>query len=90
MKLTDYRLSDIDDDVRSVAASALLPITDTLATTLSQDELEKLVDTLWDCLAGDSDELGSSTGAIMDLLGALINRIQVIDIMSSPDREDGP
>jgi TATA-binding protein-associated factor len=33
------------------------------------EELENLFDTLWDCLSGDTDELGSSTGAVMDLLG---------------------
>jgi TATA-binding protein-associated factor len=62
-------LRDVDDDVRTVAASALTPITDTLATSLSHDELCSVVDTLWDCLAEGGDDLGSSTGAVMDLLG---------------------
>lgn len=70
-KLTD-RLRDADDDVRSVAASTLVPITDTLATKLSESELSTLFDTLWDCLVADTDELGSSTGAVMDLLGESI------------------
>jgi hypothetical protein len=30
-----------------------------------------VVDTLWDCLAEGGDDLGSSTGAVMDLLGEL-------------------
>lgn len=47
----------------------MLPITGTLAAKLPQDELSKLFDTLWDCLTADTDELGSSTGAVMDLLG---------------------
>jgi TATA-binding protein-associated factor len=64
-------MRDTDDDVRSVAASTLLPITDTLAAALPQAELAALLNTLWDCLTEDTDELGSSTAAIMDLLGEL-------------------
>lgn len=63
-------LRDVDDDVRTVAASALTPITDILATGLSHDELCSVIDTLWDCLAEGGDDLGSSTGAVMDLLGS--------------------
>jgi TATA-binding protein-associated factor len=66
---TKCRLRDVDDDVRSVAASALTPITSTLASQLPSTELSSVVDTLWDCLAEGGDELGSSTGAVMDLLG---------------------
>ena len=62
-------MRDTDDDVRSVAATTLLPITDTLASALPQDDLKALINTLWDCLTDDTDELGSSTAAIMDLLG---------------------
>lgn len=62
-------MRDVDDDVRTVAASALLPITGTLSTALAHDELCSVVDTLWDCLGEGGDDLGSSTGAVMDLLG---------------------
>jgi TATA-binding protein-associated factor len=51
----------------------MLPINETLATKLSTEELSKLFDTLWDCLAADTDELGSSTGSVMDLLGEPVN-----------------
>ncbi len=44
-------LRDQDDDVRSVAASALLPIVDQLATSLPRDQMSAVLDTLWDCLA---------------------------------------
>ena len=64
-------MRDVDDDVRTVAASALLPITDTLSTSLLHDELCSVVDTLWDCLGEGGDDLGSSTGAVMNLLGEL-------------------
>jgi TATA-binding protein-associated factor len=70
MILTDINsLRDVDDDVRTVAASALLPISTQLAATLSRKELSELMDTLWGCLAEGGDELGSSTGAVMDLIG---------------------
>jgi hypothetical protein len=62
-------LRDVDDDVRTVAASALTPVTDILASGLSHQELCSVVDTLWDCLAEGGDDLGSSIGAVMDLLG---------------------
>lgn len=67
--LTSISLRDVDDDVRTVAASALTPITDVLASDLGHEELCDVVDTLWDCLAEGGDDLGSSTGAVMDLLG---------------------
>lgn len=63
------RLRDVDDDVRAVAAAALTPITNTLAEQLPYQDLSRVVDILWDCLAEGGDELGSSTGAVMDLLG---------------------
>ena len=67
--LTRNSMADVDDDVRTVAASALLPIAGTLASALSDDELRVLLSTLWGCLEGGSDDLGSSTGAVMELLG---------------------
>ncbi|OWZ77626.1 TATA-binding protein-associated factor [Cryptococcus neoformans Bt85] len=76
-------LGDADDDVRTVAASALTPIAETLASQLPTEELAKLLQSLWDCLAEGGDELGSSTGAVMDLLGALISYSQVIALLSA-------
>jgi TATA-binding protein-associated factor len=67
--LIAVRLGDVDDDVRTVAASALMPIAPQMATRLPQDQLAKVVHALWDCLKEGGDELGSSTGAVMDLLG---------------------
>ena len=81
----DTSLRDVDDDVRTVAASALTPITDILATGLSHEELCSVVDTLWDCLAEGGDDLGSSTGAVMDLLGAMIAHPSVMEVMSEID-----
>ena len=54
---------------------ALMPIHKQVAERLSYEELSRFLDTLWDCLAAGEDELGSSTGAVMDLLGELFQRI---------------
>lgn len=69
--------------MRTVAASALTPIAETLASQLPTEELAKLLQSLWDCLAEGGDELGSSTGAVMDLLGALISYSEVIALLSA-------
>lgn len=76
---TILALRDQDDDIRSVAASALLPITSTLATL---PELPSIVETLWNCLGEGTDELGSSTAAVMDLLGAMLQYDEVITLMA--------
>lgn len=62
-------MKDSDDDVRTVAAAALVPITGLLSSTLSRKALTKLFLALWDCLKEGGDELGSSIGALLDLLG---------------------
>ncbi|GMK58346.1 hypothetical protein CspeluHIS016_0503780 [Cutaneotrichosporon spelunceum] len=72
-------LRDQDDDIRSVAATALLPITSTLVTI---PELPSIVETLWNCLGEGTDELGSSTAAVMDLLGAMLQYDEVITLMA--------
>lgn len=84
--LMRHRLGDADDDVRTVAASALIPIAETLASQLPTEELARLLQSLWDCLAEGGDELGSSTGAVMDLLGALISYSQVVALLSADNK----
>ncbi|TYJ54026.1 hypothetical protein B9479_005360 [Cryptococcus floricola] len=79
-------LGDSDDDVRTVAASALIPITSILASQLPTTDLSHLLQTLWDCLAEGGDELGSSTGAVMDLLGSLIAYPEVIALLTADDK----
>jgi TATA-binding protein-associated factor len=70
-------MRDIDDDVRTVAATTLLPIVPRLCTL---PDLPTLLNTLWTCL-DSGDDLGSSVGAVMDLLGALIAQPAVIDLI---------
>lgn len=73
-------LREADDDVRTVAASALLPAAGDLVRL---QELGDILSTLWDCLGEGTDELGSSTAAVMDLLGALLGYGDVISLMAS-------
>lgn len=64
------RLGDRDDDVRSVAASCLLPVANHLVEQIPE-MLEQVLIVLWHCLSDMKDDLSSSVGAVMDLLGTL-------------------
>jgi len=65
---TPYSLGDRNDDVRSVAASCLLPVAGHLVTQLPE-KLSRVLAVLWSCLRGMRDDLSSSVGAVMELLG---------------------
>lgn len=65
-------LGDSDDDVRAVAASCLLPIAGYLVEQIP-DTLERILLVLWRCLSDMKDDLSSSVGAVMDLLGLSIS-----------------
>ena len=64
-----HRLGDRDDDVRSVAASCLIPVATHLVRQLPTC-LSLVLAVLWDCLGDMKDDLSSSVGAVMDLLGS--------------------
>jgi hypothetical protein len=66
------RLKDADDDVRSVAASCLIPVTKVVVERLP-DQLSGIMSMLWSCLRDMKDDLGSSVGAVMELLGNALN-----------------
>ncbi|EMD34416.1 hypothetical protein CERSUDRAFT_117290 [Gelatoporia subvermispora B] len=72
-------LGDRDDDVRSVAASCLLPVAEHLVKQLPE-ELSRVLAVLWHCLSDMKDDLSSSVGAVMDLLGKLVTNDEVIQI----------
>lgn len=80
-------LADPDDDVRSAAAGALLPIADALVTRLDSAEIRDLLDHLWSVLeaaqgeGGDAD-LTASVGGVMDLLAKLVSFSAVLEILS--------
>jgi TATA-binding protein-associated factor len=67
-QLLVHRLGDRDDDVRSVAASCLIPVATHLVRQLPSC-LSLVLAVLWDCLGDMKDDLSSSVGAVMDLLG---------------------
>lgn len=71
LTLQVHRLGDRDDDVRSVAASCLIPVATHLVRQLPTC-LSLVLAVLWDCLGDMKDDLSSSVGAVMDLLGMLV------------------
>ncbi|KAK2467010.1 hypothetical protein APHAL10511_001268 [Amanita phalloides] len=75
-------LSDRDDDVRAVAASCLIPVAGHFVDQLP-DTLERVLNVLWNCLSDMKDDLSSSVGAVMDLLGKLVTYDQVIELLAS-------
>ncbi|KAF9453249.1 SNF2 superfamily chromatin remodeling protein [Macrolepiota fuliginosa MF-IS2] len=75
-------LGDRDDDVRSVAATCLLPVAQHLVDHLPES-LERILVVLWHCLSDMKDDLSSSVGAVMDLLGKLVAYEKVINILAS-------
>ncbi|KAJ7090312.1 SNF2 superfamily chromatin remodeling protein [Mycena belliarum] len=74
-------LGDRDDDVRSVAASCLLPVAKHLVEQLPE-ALDRVLVVLWHCLSDMKDDLSSSVGAVMDLLGKLVSYDKVITILA--------
>lgn len=72
--MSSHRLGDRDDDVRSVAANCLLPVATHLVRQLPE-RLSLVLAVLWSCLSDMKDDLSSSVGAVMDLLGTQNLRI---------------
>uniref|UniRef100_A0A8C5E6B9 BTAF1 RNA polymerase II, B-TFIID transcription factor-associated n=1 Tax=Gouania willdenowi TaxID=441366 RepID=A0A8C5E6B9_GOUWI len=68
-------LQDLDDDVRAVAAAALIPVVEGLVQLLP-NKVPLIVNTLWDALL-DLDDLTASTNSIMTLLSSLLTYPQV-------------
>ncbi|XP_043911576.1 TATA-binding protein-associated factor 172 [Protopterus annectens] len=68
-------LQDLDDDVRAVAAAALVPVVDSLVG-LQAVQVPFIVDTLWSALL-ELDDLTASTNSIMTLLSSLLAYLPV-------------
>ncbi|XP_063047545.1 TATA-binding protein-associated factor 172 isoform X2 [Engraulis encrasicolus] len=68
-------LQDLDDDVRAVAAAALIPVVDGLVQ-LQLSKVPFIVSILWDALL-ELDDLTASTNSIMTLLSSLLTYPQV-------------
>ncbi|KAG7452788.1 uncharacterized protein BT62DRAFT_26814 [Guyanagaster necrorhizus] len=75
-------LSDRDDDVRSVAATCLSPVAGHLVQHLPES-LDQVLLVLWQCLSDMKDDLSSSVGAVMDLLGKLVVYDEVIALLAN-------
>ncbi|KAJ3838910.1 SNF2 chromatin remodeling protein [Lentinula raphanica] len=75
-------LGDKDDDVRAVAASCLLPVARHLVERLPES-LDRVLLVLWNCLSDMKDDLSSSVGAVMELLGKLVAFDKVIEILAN-------
>ena len=54
-----------------MAASCLLPIAGNLVKQLPE-ELSRVLDVLWSCLSEMKDDLSSSVGVVMDLIGSYL------------------
>lgn len=68
---TSLRLGDSIDDVRSVAAACLAPIANHLVERMTAD-VGRVLGVLWDCLGDMKDDLSSSVGFVMELLGSFL------------------
>ncbi|KAJ3741734.1 SNF2 chromatin remodeling protein [Lentinula detonsa] len=75
-------LGDKDDDVRAVAASCLLPVAGHLVERVPES-LDRVLLVLWSCLSDMKDDLSSSVGAVMELLGKLVAYDKVIEILAN-------
>lgn len=71
---------DRDDDVQTVAAAILLPITKQFVS-LQRDLVKELLSVLWSCLIDLKDDLAAATGSVMDLLGSLCQEKVVCDVL---------
>ncbi|KAJ3309940.1 btaf1 RNA polymerase II, B-TFIID transcription factor-associated, 170kDa [Boothiomyces sp. JEL0838] len=74
-------LKDHNDDVRAVASSSLIPISDLLVKLLPEKKIfNTIVVYLWDSLQ-ELDDLTAATSFVMDLLSDLLRKPQIIQIL---------
>ncbi|XP_059663033.1 TATA-binding protein-associated factor BTAF1 isoform X2 [Cornus florida] len=74
-------LEDPDDDVRAVAADALIPAA-TAIVSLNGQTLHSIVMILWDILL-DLDDLSPSTSSVMNLLAEIYSQEQMIQMFGA-------
>lgn len=70
-----------DDDVQTVAAATLVPITGAIVEQSSKLLLKELIQILWNVLGDGRDDLSAATGAIMDLLAKLCQHKEILNVM---------
>ncbi|KAJ8763174.1 hypothetical protein K2173_025559 [Erythroxylum novogranatense] len=79
-------LEDPDDDVRAVAADALIPTAATIVSLKGQT-LHSIVMLLWDILL-DLDDLSPSTSSVMNLLAEIYSQEEIIPKMISKQKQE--
>jgi TATA-binding protein-associated factor len=82
-----HGLANHDDDVRAVAAAALVPVAEQLIS-LRPSAVENLIDTLWGSLEELRDDLSASTGSVMDLLARLFSIPDVLEMITENATRD--
>lgn len=60
--------------MKSVAASCLLPVAEHIVQQLPES-LNQILVVLWQCLSNMKDDLSSSVGVVMDLLGESLSSL---------------
>ncbi|KAL5254709.1 hypothetical protein ACHWQZ_G014221 [Mnemiopsis leidyi] len=75
-------VSDDDDDVRAVAAAALLPVAHSLPDKVPEDLIFGLTDKLWTSLVV-LDDLSASTSSIVTLLAQLLKHKHICEYYNS-------
>ncbi|XP_052070007.1 TATA-binding protein-associated factor 172-like [Mytilus californianus] len=77
-------IQDISDDVRAVAAAALVPVANSLITLMPL-QVPLIVSCLWETLL-DLDDLTSSTNSIMTLLSTMLSHPQssILNWLTTP------
>ena len=75
-----YGLNQSDDDVQSVAASILTPITSEFVK-MDSEKIDVVLTTIWTSLTHLEDDLSASVGSVMDLLANLCKHTEVLDIL---------
>ncbi|SCU91827.1 LAMI_0E07470g1_1 [Lachancea mirantina] len=77
-----YGLKEPDDDVQSVAAAILTPITSEFVK-LEASTVDLVLTTIWSSLTHLEDDLSSSVGSVMDLLAKLCQHQEVLDVLKA-------
>lgn len=80
VRIVLYGLNQPDDDVQSVAAAILSPITNVFVK-LDAQTIDMVLTTIWSSLTHLDDDLSSSVGSVMDLLAKLCKHEEVLDIL---------
>lgn len=80
-------LKESEDDVQSVAALTLAPISSEFVKTRTE-VIFSLLKVVWECLSSFEDDLSASVASVMELLSKLCTHEKVIVIMRSQEFQE--